>query len=146
MGLVAAAPTSATTTATTSSSATTTASATTATSPSATTTAPATSRLEIGVADDETAPHQALGIVYLGTLDQRRTIRVDQNTDRGGVDDEVVIGSLMLHAEHVLHASVGAGRDHHPEHAVFFPLLFQQVAKLFRGQVADFQNLGGSHL
>jgi hypothetical protein len=117
-----------------------------ATASTPTTAATTASRLKIRVADDESASHQALGIVYLGAFDERSAISIDQDADRVRIDDEVVFGGLLLHAEHVLHAPVGAGCDHHSEHAVFFSLFLQQVAKLLRGQVADLKDLGGRHL
>ena len=98
-------------------------------------------RLGVGIADDESASHQAFHVVDVGAVEQRSAVGVDQNLDRVRVDDEIVIGGLGLDAEHVLQATVGAGHDYDSQHAFFRALLVQNLFELVRSHRADIKDL-----
>lgn len=94
--------------------------------------ASAAHRLGVGIADDESAPHQTFDVVYMGAVEQRGAVGVDQNLDRVRVDNEIVVGRLSLDAEHVLQAAMGAWHDHDSQHAVLCALLVQNLFELVR--------------
>ena len=124
----------------------TTASATAASSTTATSTtsAPAAAgasatavSLEVGIADDEAASHQALHVVNGGAVEQRSAVGVHKHLDCGGVNDEVVFTDFLLDAQHILDSALRTGHDHDSEHTVLVALLFQDVLEFFGGQIAD---------
>ena len=121
-GLLAAAATAA------ASAAATTTAATAATTAGATTTAAAD--LEVGVADDEAASHQAVHIVDLRAFDKWRRFGVNKDLDAGGFDYQVVRLRLAFHAEHVLETAVRAWYDHHPQQSAGLALLVQYFFEL----------------
>ena len=86
-----------------------------------------TPTLEVGVADDETAAHQALDVVDLGALHHRGALRVHQDLDRLGVYDEVAFFWLLLDAEHVLKTSMGTGYHHHAQEGARLVLLAEDL-------------------
>ena len=125
------------------------ASTTTATA-AATTTATGTAatagaNLEIRVADDEAASHQAIDVVNLRAFDKRGAFRVNEDLYAGRVNDEVVHLCFTLHAEHVLEAAVGSGYDHHPQQSADFALFGQYLFKLLRSQVGNLNKRSCCH-
>lgn len=140
LGLVSATPASTTATAAASTTATASATATTAG-----TAATAAANLEIGVADDEAASHEAVHVVNLRTFHEGRAFRVNEDLHTGGVDNEVVHLRFTFHAEHVLETAVWSGNYHHSQQSAGFALLVQYLFELLRSQVGNLDKRSCCH-
>ena len=99
----------------------------------------------VGVADDETAAHQALDVVDAGPVDERSAVCVHQHAHRFGLDDDVVVTRRLFHPEHVLQAASGARHHHDPEHVAGLILLGKHLFQLAGCQVGhlDQRGIGG---
>jgi Cu/Ag efflux protein CusF len=84
----------------------------------------------IGVADDETAAHEPFDIVDARALNERNTFRVDQDVDRFGFNDNVVVAYFVFNTQHVLQGAAGSGHNHYPEHVPGLVLFGQYLDQL----------------
>ena len=136
LGLVSAAGTASTTAAATASSASTTA-ATTSAAASAGAASSTPVSLEVGIADDEPAPHKTFHVVNGRAVQQGSAVGVHKNLDCRGINHKVVLANFILDAQHILDSALRTGHDHDSEHTVLVALLFQDVLEFFGGQIAD---------
>lgn len=142
---MAATPASTTTAAATTTATTATTAATSSATSTACASAAAAANLEVGVADDEAATHQAVHIVNLRAFDQRGALRVDKDLHAGCVNYKVVSLRFAFHAEHVLEAAVWSGHDHHSQQSARLTLLVQYLFKLLRSHVGNLDKRSCCH-
>ena len=89
-----------------------------------------TGELDVRVADDEAAAHEALNVVDLCAFHEGSAFGIDQNSEVLNVHDEVVILRLFFDAHRILKSTVRARHRHDSQQCTCLSLFLEGVLEL----------------